>query len=134
MNTVAVLFLYSITICSNANFLLGPARLDMYQINGSLPIPSSTTTTAATGTVSATTTVPTPTGGPYTVQSIPGWTYYGCWTEATTGRALSALENPAVAVPVSVESCGLACAAYSYFGVEYAGECKKFNLDISLHY
>jgi iron transport multicopper oxidase len=107
----------------------------MYQINGSLPTPStsSSATTTAVGTVSTTTsTVPTPTGGPYTVQGLPGWTYYGCLTEATTGRALSAVQNPSAAVPVSVESCALACVGYIYFGVEYGQECKKQNQEISL--
>lgn len=106
----------------------GPGRLDMYSINATVPPSTSTTSTSI---------VSTPTGGPYTVQSIAGWNYYGCWTESTTGRALSALQNPASAVPVTVESCGLACAAYSYFGVEYSGECKcncpfKFQLLIMI--
>ena len=113
---------------SNTDVLIGANRLDMYQINGSAPI-SSTSSSAPTLNrdwllcSTTTTSQHQHPGGPYTVQSLPGWTYYGCWTEATTGRALAALQNPAAAVPVSVESCGLACAAYSYFGVEYAGEC-----------
>jgi iron transport multicopper oxidase len=117
---------YSLAISSNADFLPGGSRLDMYQINASLPIPSTSSSTTTTG-LSTTSTVPTATGGPYTVQGLPGWTYYGCWTESTTGRALSAVQNPASAVPVSVESCARACAGYTYMGVEYGQECKRFS-------
>ena len=43
-------------------------------------------------------------------------------------RALSDLQNPIPAQNVTVENCAAACTQYTYFGVEYSGECKiMFN-------
>ncbi|KAL9602500.1 MAG: hypothetical protein Q9219_001794 [cf. Caloplaca sp. 3 TL-2023] len=103
----------------------GPNRLSTYKTNSSLASSSSATTTGttATGTSSATTSsTPTPTG-PITVQSLTGYLYLGCYSEGTNNRALSDLQNPIVAAKVSVEACSAACSKYTYFGVEYSGEC-----------
>ncbi|KAK8208030.1 hypothetical protein M8818_004068 [Zalaria obscura] len=72
--------------------------------------------------------------GPVTANSSGPYQYIGCYSEATTGRALSGLT---VATPDdggSVEYCESQCAAgkYTYFGVEYANEDPvnvNFNLD-----
>ncbi len=106
----------------------GPNRLNMYAINGSLPLPTTSTSTTSipsgTGNSTMTSATPTPTPtGPITVQTLTGWTYLGCYSEATNSRALTGLGNPAAAVPVTVESCSAACSQYVYFGVEYSGEC-----------
>ena len=68
-------------------------------------------------------TTPTDPTGPITVTQLAGYTYLGCYSEATQGRALSDKQNPIAGALVSVESCKTACAAYTYFGVEYSGEC-----------
>ena len=52
---------------------------------------------------------------------IQGYNYQGCYTEATTGRALSgtAYYND----QMTVEKCAVACKPFTYFGVEYSLEC-----------
>lgn len=49
------------------------------------------------------------------------WTDYGCWTEATTGRALSSdsLSNSIMTAEVCQAYCG---TKYQYIGVEYGRE------------
>lgn len=49
------------------------------------------------------------------------WTWYGCQTEATTGRALSSVSY--AADTMTLESCASFCDGFDYFGVEYAREC-----------
>lgn len=93
----------------------GPSRLDMYQLNSSLPVP--TQTGGSTGPTAQP-------SGPVTVGSFYGWNYLGCYSEATAGRALSDLQNSIPAANVSIESCAKACSIYTYFAVEYAQECK----------
>ncbi|KAN0098799.1 WSC domain containing protein, partial [Hyaloscypha variabilis] len=53
--------------------------------------------------------------------AIPGYTYEGCYTEATNMRALSDLAyyNDLM----TVEDCAAACSSYTWFGVEYGREC-----------
>ena len=93
----------------------------MYQVNGSAPIPPQTSTTLSA--------VPTPTGGPVTVQSAGSYVYYGCWIDNTNGqRALSASENPEGGSGNTVEACAAACAGYKYMGVEYGAECYCDNV------
>lgn len=89
----------------------GPNRINMYQLNGSLPVP--------TGSVNP----PTTTGGPSIVQEAGDFDYLGCYTEATNGRALSGLANPVDGATLTVDKCAAACNMYTYFGVEYSGEC-----------
>jgi hypothetical protein len=68
---------------------------------------------------SSATAVPTP-----TIKQKVGtsWTYYGCQTEATSSRALSS-KTFIDYTSMTLESCATNCQGYSYFGVEYAGEC-----------
>src|SRR6187402_3604837 len=130
----------------------GGARLNLYMLDGSAPLPTSTvkasssTRMASTSltsskdtfsTISTTlvSTVPPPPSstptGPITVTNLPGWTYLGCYSEATTGRALNSLLMPIPGNSNSVEACAAACIQYTFFGVEYGQEC-KFMLHISL--
>ncbi|MCJ1476788.1 hypothetical protein MMC13_005457 [Lambiella insularis] len=120
----------------------GASRLNLYQLGSTTSSTSltstvlSTTTSIATSTsvisnssVTSTSTTPsaTPTG-PITVGNFGNWSYLGCYTEATNSRALSGLQNPITGIEVSVEACSVACAAYTYFGVEYSGECYCDNV------
>ncbi|CAD6594301.1 MAG: hypothetical protein ASARMPREDX12_008599 [Alectoria sarmentosa] len=94
----------------------GPNRLDMYQLNGSLPVPTSTTSIPGTS--------PTPTpGGPSVVPSAGGYGYIGCYTDSTANRALTGLVNPVAGATLTVELCAAACVGFTYFGVEYSAEC-----------
>ena len=66
------------------------------------------------------TTQPAP---PTTVQTVNNYTWIGCYSEGTSGRALT---GPNVAAPSaggSVEYCASQCIGYEYFGVEYYNEC-----------
>ena len=91
----------------------GGNRLTVYKLNA---------TSTATGTATATSAVAT-SDGPAIKQSIGPWIYNGCYSEATQGRALDGLQNPVPGASLTLESCAAACAAYSYFGTEYSGEC-----------
>ena len=88
----------------------------MYQLNGTAPVPTSTTST--TGTSST----PTP-GAPSVVPSAGGYGYIGCYTDSTADRALTGLANPVAGGTLTIELCAAACAGYTYFGVEYSVEC-----------
>ncbi|KAL8776823.1 MAG: hypothetical protein Q9194_002912, partial [Teloschistes cf. exilis] len=89
----------------------GPNRLEMYQLNASLPVPSGTPIT------------PTTPGGPTNVPSIGAYSYLGCYTEGTNGRALTGKQNPVGGATLTNELCAAACQGYTYFGTEYSGEC-----------
>ena len=58
------------------------------------------------------------------MQSIGAYSYVGCYTEATTGRALSgktyANDN------MTVEICYAQCVGFTWFGLEYHRECESF--------
>ncbi|KAE8454316.1 hypothetical protein EG329_005241 [Mollisiaceae sp. DMI_Dod_QoI] len=94
--------------------------LNLYVKNGSYVPPvstSSTTTGTATGTVST----PTATSGPQIKQVVGSYTFQGCWTEATTGRALASTTYADNAM--TLESCMAFCLGFTMFGVEYGREC-----------
>ena len=57
-------------------------------------------------------------------ETVGAYAFQGCYTEATSERALSAAsfyDYPAM----TLEECASDCASYKYFGVEYGGECKS---------
>ncbi|MCJ1414010.1 hypothetical protein MMC32_000335 [Xylographa parallela] len=92
----------------------GPGRLDLYQSNGSAPIPTPTSGP----------TVPTPTGGPVIEQVVGDYVYLGCYQDNVDGlRALSALQNPESGALNTPDVCATACVGFQYMGVEYSGEC-----------
>jgi hypothetical protein len=57
---------------------------------------------------------------PGTPETVNGLFYIGCYTEATTGRALNAKSISGSFM--SLEYCAGFCGAYQYFGTEYADE------------
>jgi hypothetical protein len=75
--------------------------------------------TTATRTSTAT---PTPTGSPGHKPTVGAYTFVGCQTEATTGRALSGKEVLA-ADTMTLESCATYCQGFTYFATEYGREC-----------
>ncbi|KAK9366097.1 WSC domain-containing protein [Lipomyces kononenkoae] len=96
----------------------GPNRLQMYNSLGtssniSLSISAMSTTSPLS--LSSSTT------GPTVVQTAGPYSFVGCYTEATTGRALNSMSyyNDSL----TVEMCASVCAAYTWFGTEYAREC-----------
>lgn len=87
---------------------------DSLQYSGNGTAPSSPSSSTTTG-------VPLPTGGPYVNPGVAGYASMGCYTEATTGRALPYQKTPAVK---SVAGCIATCSSFSYkyAGLEYGGE------------
>ncbi|PQE05793.1 wsc domain-containing protein [Rutstroemia sp. NJR-2017a BVV2] len=81
---------------------------------------SGNSTSSSTGTTSTASAAPTP-NSPVIVQSIGQFAFVGCYTEATTGRALS--DSTYANDNMTVESCYTFCSAFAWFGVEYRREC-----------
>ncbi|KAF7895090.1 hypothetical protein EAF00_006904 [Botryotinia globosa] len=73
-------------------------------------------------TTSTSSAIPTPTG-PITVTNLTGYNYLGCYSEATTGRALSGLRPAPPIGGFTIESCQSSCSDFEYFGMEYSNEC-----------
>ena len=101
----------------------------MYQLNSSVPTtssvgPSSTHPSASTGTATATSVQPTQTG-PIHVPAVGPYSWIGCYTEATNSRALTGASDINYET-MTIQICEAFCSSpvqYTYFGVEYAGEC-----------
>ncbi|CAO1598181.1 hypothetical protein XANCAGTX0491_001951 [Xanthoria calcicola] len=57
------------------------------------------------------------------VSSSPSssFAYRGCYSEGTSGRALS--DASTVSNTMTVEKCAAFCQAYTYMGIEYSSEC-----------
>jgi hypothetical protein len=68
-------------------------------------------------------TIPANPGGPFVNPGVNGYVSIGCYTEATTGRALS--KGVSTGGVKTVAACVNACSAlnYKYVGLEYGGEC-----------
>ena len=93
-------------------------RLTLHRL--SLYKKSSTSTGAATSTKAAPTSAKQVPAGPTIVQSVGNYVSQGCWSEATTGRALNAgtFYNDSM----TIEMCAQDCKGYAMFGVEYGRE------------
>lgn len=65
--------------------------------------------------------------GPQTNPGADGWEHLGCYTEGTTGRALTFGAGGIPNAEMTVAKCTAACRAANYVlaGVEYGGECCK---------
>lgn len=59
---------------------------------------------------------------PTSPATIGNYSYAGCYTEATVGRALSGASYTDTA-NMTLESCAKFCNGANYFGIEYAQEC-----------
>lgn len=99
-------------LCSGnlSEYCGGPNRLGVYDLNNAI---ATITTTTVSPTATAAAIKPT----------ISPYTYYGCQTEATGVRALSA--NTTASDSMTLEMCEEFCYPYSYFGVEYGRECES---------
>jgi WSC domain len=94
----------------------GPNRLDFYSSKG--------THTSASGSTPSATVTPT---GPQHVASVGAYTWQGCYTDVVGARTLTG--NTLINYnTMTVEICAGYCAGYSYFGVEYSGECYCGNV------
>ncbi len=61
--------------------------------------------------------------GPQTIQTVGNYVYIGCYSEATTGRALTGKTPRAPANGFTIELCEAACQGFTYFGMEYSNQC-----------
>ncbi|KUJ12265.1 uncharacterized protein LY89DRAFT_738058 [Mollisia scopiformis] len=55
-------------------------------------------------------------------QSIGNYAFIGCYTEGTNSRALTGAASYSYGA-MTLEMCAASCAGYTYWGVEYGGEC-----------
>lgn len=88
---------------------------------------STTISTGTTSVISPTSTKPstTPTQtSPAIVRTIGSYSYAGCYTESTKGRALSLKSYADDSMTVDI--CAQTCAGYIWFGIEYRRECMIF--------
>lgn len=103
-------------VCNGANSEIcgGSNRLSVWSRIGSGTDP--TTTASATA-------VPTPTGSGTAAELPADWTYQGCYSEGTSGRAF--LNQQPDSTTLTIESCVTACIGlgYSVAGMEYASQC-----------
>ena len=62
--------------------------------------------------------------GPQTIQAVGNYVFQGCYSEATNGRALSALSPAPPTGGFTIELCQAACAGsgFTYFGMEYSNQ------------
>ena len=60
-------------------------------------------------------------GAPAVVRSVGAFDYVACYTEASTGRALSG--KTVAASDMTIEGCAGNCTTFNYFGAEYGREC-----------
>lgn len=96
-------------------------RIELYLLTSVATSSRSSTTKTSTTKASTTSTVK-PTGTLAVKQNVSGYTFQGCYTEATSERALSGAVfiNSA---NMTLEQCASNCASYAYFAVEYYSEC-----------
>jgi hypothetical protein len=95
---------------------------------------STSSVLSGTSTTSSTTSsVVVSSSGPSNLATIGTYSYVGCYTEATTGRALTSLEF--ASDTMTIEVCYATCSVggYSWFGIEYHRECKSFKMKSFLH-
>lgn len=108
-----------LTLTDNSTEYCGAgSRLNVYQRNFNL---STSTSTSGVATTTAVTSSPTATAGPQVKQTVGNYVFQGCWTEATTARALAS--STYADDSMTLESCAAYCSAYTMFGVEYGREC-----------
>ncbi|KAH6680685.1 WSC domain-containing protein [Halenospora varia] len=94
-------------------------------LSSSVPSSTSTSTTASQTSTSSSTSIsssaiPSPTLSHKS--TIGAFTYIGCYTEGNGARALtgkSTYDYPTM----TLEKCAAACTGFTYWGVEYGGEC-----------
>ncbi|KAF4505126.1 hypothetical protein G6O67_007107 [Ophiocordyceps sinensis] len=98
---------------NSSEFCGGGGRLNVFGHNVQSP-----TSTSSNGPPDGSA---TPTACPSQPRSVGDWISYGCYTEATTGRALS--DNSYSASDMTLAACAKFCAGHSYFGIEYSREC-----------
>ncbi|OWP05583.1 hypothetical protein B2J93_459 [Marssonina coronariae] len=101
--------------------LAPPASGGLTSTSAATDIPSSLSLSGASTVTSAPSSAPPAPTGPAIRPVVSGYSFLGCYTESTTGRALSL--SSYASDTMTLESCAAYCSAYSMFGVEYGREC-----------
>ncbi|KAH0499309.1 hypothetical protein TgHK011_006512 [Trichoderma gracile] len=97
---------------NSSEYCGGPGHLNIYSFGG----------TTSSGTATSSGVQPAQTGAcPGQPALIGKYNWYGCYTEGTTGRALSS--KTYADDDMTLQSCATFCAGFTYFGVEYSREC-----------
>ncbi|KAK6582207.1 hypothetical protein PZA11_004615 [Diplocarpon coronariae] len=101
--------------------LAPPASGGLTSTSAATDLPSSLSLSGASTVTSAPSSAPPAPTGPAIRPVVSGYSFLGCYTESTTGRALSL--SSYASDTMTLESCAAYCSAYSMFGVEYGREC-----------
>jgi hypothetical protein len=97
--------------------------------SSSLVTSSSTTKASTTSTTTSSTAAASQTLG--IKNTVGAYSFQGCYTEATNGRALSSASFYDYTA-MTLEACAADCVGYTYFGVEYGGEVRILILTVPL--
>jgi WSC domain len=111
---------------NSTTFCGAGSRLSMYALNttsvsSSSSVASISSTLGATPSISGTSVATATPTGPSIKQTVGSYSYYGCQTESTTGRALDGASLASDSM--TLELCKATCAGYTYWGTEYGREC-----------
>jgi len=102
-------------------FCGGSDRLNVYSCGAITSTSSSTNTPSPTPSpTTSSTTISTPSSNSV-FPNVGSFSYYGCQTEGSLTRALSA--KVTAYDSMTLQSCAAECTGYSYFGTEYGREC-----------
>ncbi|PMD17835.1 WSC-domain-containing protein [Hyaloscypha hepaticicola] len=119
----------STSVSSSSNVPATASTSASVTTSTSVPATTSTSASFTTSTiVPSTTTTYTGPPTPSIVQTVLGYEYIGCYTEATNSRALSSatyVNYNTLTVQICASFCG---PTYSLFGVEWSGECYCGNV------
>ncbi|KAI4195074.1 MAG: hypothetical protein LQ350_007405 [Teloschistes chrysophthalmus] len=115
----------SMTCSGNSTQYCGAGnRLTVYGTNVTASAAASSSS-SSTGTATASPSSTSTPGAPVAVPTASGFAYVGCYTEATSGRALG--DSQTAYDGMTVEKCAAFCSGYAYMGVEYMSECYCAN-------
>ncbi|KAF9875011.1 WSC domain-containing protein [Colletotrichum karsti] len=106
---------------NSSEYCGGPSRLNLYKLDGNLPVPTSSVPTGTEPTDTATATATPTSTAPPANERVGDWLFQGCFTEGQGVRALPA--RTYANDSMTLESCGSFCAGLKYFGTEYGREC-----------
>ncbi|KAE9365795.1 WSC-domain-containing protein [Stipitochalara longipes BDJ] len=109
-------------VCSGntSEYCGGPSQLEMYQLGAPIYTAISRTSTTSSSTTPSATPSPTPSSNS-AFPNVGSYSYYGCQTEGSVTRALNA--KTTAYDSMTLQSCAVDCAGYTYFGTEYGREC-----------
>ncbi|KAH9886520.1 WSC domain-containing protein [Xylariomycetidae sp. FL2044] len=96
-----------------------PSTSSLSSATTSSPAVSTTSSTLKPSTT--TTSISTSTSSTPVRPTISGYTYQGCYSEATNGRALNM--RSFAYDGMTLQSCAANCSAYAFWGTEYSREC-----------